>query len=126
MDCELIKKDMSFYQSYLEDESGLKGTAESISFPETTEELVRVIKECNKTETPICIQGGKTGIRGGAVPQKGHVLNLSRLNAITGLRAEKDDYLIQVEAGLLLKDLKNQLMSKLIDSKNWDEASILA
>ena len=37
---------------------------------------------------PVTIQGARTGITAGAVPEGGHILNLSRMNAITGLRRD--------------------------------------
>ena len=66
------------FQEYLSDESKLTGWADAIAFPENEEELIAVLKE--NAGKPVTIQGAKTGLAGGAVPEGGLVLNLSRMN----------------------------------------------
>ncbi|MDR3072713.1 MAG: FAD-binding oxidoreductase [Clostridiales Family XIII bacterium] len=101
------------YESYLHDESRLVGFAESISFPENEQELRRIVKTLYDTDVPITVQGGLTGLTGGAVPQGGHILNLSRMNKTLGLRrAENGKILMRVEAGKLLQDIRAELREK--------------
>lgn len=70
------------YQEYLVDESKYTGFAESISFPESEEMVLQILEEMKTAGIHITIQGGKTGITGGSVPQGGHILNLSRMNQV--------------------------------------------
>ena len=57
------------------------------------------------------VQGGRTGITAGAVPDGGHVLNLSRMNKITGLRYDPvpDRFFLSVQPGVALSDLRRAL-----------------
>jgi len=90
----------SDYDDYLSDESRRLGTADSISFPTTEAEVIEIIK--NTKGLPITVQGARTGIVAGAVPEGGLILNLSRMNAI----GEASDSAITVQPGALLSDLR--------------------
>ncbi|MEG0963573.1 MAG: FAD-binding protein, partial [Lachnospiraceae bacterium] len=68
------------YQEYLIDESKYSGYADSISFPENEKDILEIVKRMKENHKDITIQGGKTGIVGGAVPRGGHIINLSRMN----------------------------------------------
>jgi D-lactate dehydrogenase (cytochrome) len=70
------------YDDYLRDESRRIGTAESISFPTTEAEAVEAIAQVRARGGSITVQGARTGIVAGAVPQGGLALNLSRMAAI--------------------------------------------
>jgi glycolate oxidase subunit GlcD len=61
---------------------GLRGRADAICFPSTTEEVARVMAWCYDHDVPITPRGGGTGLAGGAIPDGGVVLSLERLNAI--------------------------------------------
>ena len=101
------------YEEYIIDESKFSGYADSISFPEHVEEIRNVLRELQKDAVPITIQGGKTGIAGGAVPEGGHILNLSHMNHVQGSRVEEDGTgTITVEPGINLMDLKKEINSR--------------
>lgn len=74
------------YTDYLFDESRVVGHAEYIAFPQTEEELVTVVRYCDAHNLPLTAQGGLTGLTGGASPDGGLILNLSKMNRILGLR----------------------------------------
>ena len=98
---------------YLRDESRLEGRADSISFPSGEREVREVLRATGADGTPVTVQGGRTGIVGGAVPLGGHVLNLGRMDCILdsspnqagGLR------LLRVQPGLPLVRLNEWLQS---------------
>lgn len=119
------------YTEYLSDESRIKGHASSLSFPETEEEIAETLRTMRAKEIPVTIQGARTGLSGGAVPDGGHVLNLSRMNHVTSLRYLKneDEFIIGIQPGYLLADLKKALRQKNIDipngSKSTKEAILL-
>ena len=48
----------------LQDESRLRGAADEIAFPETEEDVCALLGG----DTPLTLQGARTGITGGAVP----------------------------------------------------------
>ena len=81
-----IRKLDERYQEYLRDESRLSGRGDTISFPETGEELVRTVRELLGQGVPITVQGSRTGIAGAAVPQGGHILSTEKLCAVGEIR----------------------------------------
>ncbi len=99
------------YLEYLRDESRLSGTAERIYFPTSTEELQAVLRGCHAAGVPLTVQGGRTGIAGGAVPRGGAILNLSRMRGILGLREGEAAGLLSlsVQPGLPLAALNETL-----------------
>ncbi|BES64097.1 FAD-binding oxidoreductase [Gottschalkiaceae bacterium SANA] len=107
---ELLRFDQEQIQGFLQDESKCTGWAESISFPETEEEIQALVALCQGKHLSLTIQGNLTGICGGAVPQGGHILNLSKMNRILEFKLEEG--LVRVEPGLLLQDLNQALRKK--------------
>ena len=85
------------FADYLQDESRRVGHAEGIAFPRTVQEITEVID----AQVPITIQGGRTGITGGCVPEGGLILNLSRMNAIGRI----DGNCMRAQPGALLADI---------------------
>ena len=89
-DSSLIITRADIIDEYRKDESRLTGKADSISFPENAEEIREVLTYITDNNIPCTVQGGRTGITGGAVPERGHILNLGRMNRIEGLRYSKE------------------------------------
>jgi len=58
------------HRDYLKDESRSRGFAESISFPTSEAQVQAIVKTLAATQTPITVQGSRTGITGGAVPRR--------------------------------------------------------
>src|SRR3989442_879198 len=55
----------------------------ALVLPRTPAQVATALRICAQHEQPVAIQGGLTGLAGGANPQRGEVaLSLSRLNAI--------------------------------------------
>lgn len=120
----LIRQFSAQYADYLRDESRMEGSAASISFPSTPDELHELLSSLYASSTPVTVQGGRTGIAGGAVPAGGHVLNLSAMNRITGLRCdEAGTYFLAVEPGVLLTTIEESLRSRAIDTSGWTSES---
>ena len=97
------------FTDYLHDESRLTGQAQTISFPRTEEEVREVLRRTAAAGTPVTVQGGRTGITGGAVPREGHLLNLSRMDRILTLHRAGGRWLARVEAGVPLSALSASL-----------------
>lgn len=120
-----IIDDLKNYSEYLKDESLLEGDADRLVFCHDTMEVEKVVRSCYSQEMSITIQGGLTGICGGAVPQGGLVLNLSEMNKILGMNynREKNYYSVCVEAGILLKEFNEVVRSRNMDTSEWTTQS---
>lgn len=95
------------YQEYLVDESKFQGYAKSISFPTSEEMILKILATMEDQDTAITIQGGKTGITAGAVPEGGHIMNLSRMNQCKGYEIHSDHTAsLRVEPGMNLIELR--------------------
>ena len=70
------------YSDFLHDESRREGRAEKIVFPRTTEEVGAALAFAKDRDWPITLQGGRTGITAGCVPDGGLIINLSRMDLI--------------------------------------------
>lgn len=113
------------FDDFLHDESRNRGHAETISFPRTEEDVCAVVRELHAGAVPITVQGARTGLAAGAVPQGGHVLNLSRMNRCLGLRQdERGRFFVRVQPGLVLSELRKYLAAKAIPADGWDAASL--
>jgi D-lactate dehydrogenase (cytochrome) len=102
-------------EEYLSDESALPGYADGICFPENTDEVSRFLRYAHEIGSPVTIQGSRTGIRAGAVPQGGLVCNLSKLNRIDTAGARDNPSgrsAITVGAGVTLSELNETLNAK--------------
>ena len=123
----LIKPLGSELEEYVRDESRTVGHAETISFPTSEDEARDVLRELHARAVPVTVQGARTGLAAGAVPQGGHVLNLSRMDAILGLRRdEAGTYHLRVQPGVVLANLRKALANKSLPTAGWDEASLEA
>lgn len=118
-----MEKKQESMESYLQDESKMRGWADEISFPESVADIQACLKGCRQQESPVTIQGGLTGLCGGAVPHGGHILNLSKMNRFLGMQVGKDgkEILLTVEAGVLLEELQGALTRKRFDTRGWLE-----
>ncbi|MEI6058164.1 MAG: FAD-binding oxidoreductase [archaeon] len=92
------------FSPYEIDASQIKGKATNVIFPKTISD-VKAAVALNKN---IAIRGGGTGLVGGAVPQEDVVLDMSKMDKITGLDTERRT--VDVEAGVILDELQAYLM----------------
>lgn len=125
MSGSLFKSDVSGnYPDYLRDESRRIGKADTLSFAASHGDIVAVLK----AGAPVTTQGARTGITGGAVPDGGHILNLSRMTRVTALRHEATNgqFRITVEPGLPLVELRQRLKSGEFDTAGWSPESLAA
>lgn len=114
-------------EEYVRDESRTVGHAETISFPTSEDQVRDVLRELHASGTPVTVQGARTGLAAGAVPQGGHVLNLSRMDAVLGLRRGEDGiFHLRVQPGVVLANLRKALANKSVPTNGWDEESLVA
>ncbi|MEG0853638.1 MAG: FAD-binding oxidoreductase [Angelakisella sp.] len=98
------------YEEYLRDESRLFGSAEYIAFPENEGEVAEIMQYAAAEKLPVTVQGSRTGITGAAVPSRGLVLNLSRMNRMLSIGdTNAEGCIATVESGMLCAQLSDEL-----------------
>lgn len=105
---------------FLADESRRTGTAQEICFPQTADEIAQLLRE--NPHVPITVQGGRTGVTAGAVPESGIVINLTNMSRVISLpepvntaatdQAAAGPYSAIVEPGVLLLHLQEMLHAR--------------
>ncbi len=107
--------------SYLRDESRNTGHAETISFPKTEDDIAEALARCYEDGTFVTVQGARTGLCAAACPDGGHILNVSKMTAVRGLRKDGDDYVAKVEPGLTLTEFRKQIAGRSFNTAGWSE-----
>lgn len=87
---------------YLRDESRRSGQADAIMFATSGADVAQALAAARAQGWPVTVQGARTGIAAGAVPQGGLILNLSRMNQLGALQGRR----ITVQPGALLSDVR--------------------
>ncbi len=68
--------------AYEYDATLLEGSCQAVVFPADTQEVSRVLEICARRGVPVTPRGHGTGLSGGAIPESGVVLSLTRMNEI--------------------------------------------
>ncbi len=80
----------------------------AVVFPETTDEIVALVKWANRTGTPITPRGAGSGLAGGAIPVAGGVVcsfrNMDRI-----IEIDVDNLMVVVEPGVITNALDRAL-----------------
>ncbi|MBS5232905.1 MAG: FAD-binding oxidoreductase, partial [Collinsella sp.] len=98
-----------------------------MSFPTSEDEVRAILRQLHAERVSVTVQGARTGLAAGAVPHGGHILNTSRTNRYLGLRRdEQGRFLLRVEPGVVLSELRKQLGKKVLPTAGWDQASLKA
>lgn len=98
-------------KDYFRDATWLRGKAFYILFPESHEEVARILKIFHEGKREgtlpgschISVRGGGTGLSGAAVPDGGIVLSLERLNTVCEIN--RDELWIRAGAGCLTSEI---------------------
>ncbi len=115
-----IKSIGSEYEEYLHDESRLTGVAEYLVFARSEEDIRETLRFCKDNKFTLTIQGSRTGITGGSVPEGGLILNLERMNRIRGIRQDENgNYFLRCEPGLKLAELREILTHRQLDTSDF-------
>ncbi|MEA4919643.1 MAG: FAD-binding oxidoreductase [Clostridiaceae bacterium] len=111
-------------REYLRDESRREGSAEQIAFPRSEADIIACLRDCSAKHCRVTVQGGRTGLAAGAVPDGGRIINLARMDGMNGMAESSDGaFLLKVQPGLTLLALRQALTTKKIDTSGWDEVS---
>ncbi len=113
------------FQNLLFDESRTMGRADFVALPRSEAEIVEAVRFCAENRVPLTAQGALTGLAGGASPEGGLILNLSRMNRILGIRRdERGRTLLRVQPGVPLTAIRRALSAKGVDVSGWDARSL--
>jgi len=103
----LIKNQPDEIQNYLSDASYLKGgNASRVVFPETVDDVAKILADATQTQTPVTISGAGTGTVAARVPFGGMVIATDKLNHIKRVNREAAGGTTVAEAGVRLIDLQ--------------------
>jgi len=95
---------------FLRDESRKTGTAEAIAFPQSVGELAAAVRAAAACGEPLTIQGARTGISAGAVPEGGMIVSLSKMDRLLGFRTDAHGQaFLRVQPGISLAALRRSL-----------------
>lgn len=100
---------------YLQDDSGLKADAPPycILRPRDTNEVAAIVRACQRDGRALTIQGGRTGLAGGAVPDPGDVvLSMELMDRVEHLDAVSGT--VTVQAGAVLENV-----CAAVESQGW-------
>lgn len=115
------------YAAYLHDETKTVGWADSISFPVSEAEIADVLRRCRAVGAGVTVQGNRTGLTTASVPQGGHILSLTRMCRVCGMRIDEGGAVyLRVQPGLSLGELRRMIGQRQFDTRGWDEDSLAA
>ncbi|HXY04919.1 MAG TPA: FAD-binding oxidoreductase [Burkholderiaceae bacterium] len=101
-------------EAYLTDWRGrFRGRAVAVAHPRTTQQTAQIVQLCAHHSVPIVVQGGNTGLVGGATPDdsgKALVLCTRRMDRVRQIDTAEDT--ITVEAGCLLQRVQEAALAR--------------
>jgi len=93
---------------YEYDATLLKGAPEVIVFPETTEQVSRIIAFAYQENIPVTTRGAGTNLSGGTIPDQGGIaLVLTKMNKV--LEIDFENRVVVVEPGVINQELQDML-----------------
>jgi len=105
---EAYSTDLADCLAYGVDNSRRSGQAAAVVFPESTEQVARVVRLCHEHRLPLIPRGRGTGTAAAVVPQENEiVLCTTRMNKI--VRLDTANRLVVCEPGVLNQDLQDCL-----------------
>lgn len=107
-------KDDSLYAQYLKDFTDVKaGRPLAVFRPKSTAQVAAIMRACTEHGIQAVVQGGLTGLAGGATVKDGEVIiNLGQMNQL--LEFDEIGGTVCVESGMVLEAL-----CRLVEAKDW-------
>lgn len=103
----IIKKDPDLIKAYLEDASGFtRGSAGVLVIPEDEQDIVTYFKQAAAQGQPVTLAGGRTGVTAGAIPTRGALMSLEKLNALGPIQSSGEQSIITLGPTIRLEQLK--------------------
>ncbi len=102
-----VSRDPFILSLHTRDAAYLRGEADAVVYPETIEDVRRVVNYCYETGTPLYPQGGSSELTGSSIPQGGVVMSMIRMRRV--LESSPGDGYIYVEPGIRLVEVNMEL-----------------
>ncbi len=103
----IIKKDPDSIKPYLEDASGFtRGHADLLVIPENEQDLITFFQQASAQSQPVTLAGGRTGVTAGAIPTKGTLMSLEKLQALGPIQNQGAFSTITLGPAVRLQQLK--------------------
>lgn len=104
---------MESYSDYLSDESRYgPAAADRLVLAEDESHVAQALKDAGDCGSEVTLSAGRTGIVGGAVPIRGTLLSVARMDRILGIRrAEDGRFVLRCEPGVTIAGLRERLES---------------
>lgn len=81
---------------------------DAVVSPDSTEDVIKVVKAARKNQIKLFIYGGGSGVVGGVIPtESGITLDMSRMSKVINL--DKESLTIEVESGIIGQNLEDFL-----------------
>jgi len=103
-----IKSFTSEFEEYLRDESRRCGRADGIVFAKSEVDVQAALRIATEKGWSVTMQGARTGIAAGAVPEGGLILNVSRMKQVGEVSGKR----IVVRPGALLTEIQEVVGAK--------------
>jgi len=110
---EKVKDSASWRFAYAYDgtPTGYKGVPDVVVFPESPEDVAKVLSFANEEKIPVYPRGAGSGLTGGAAPLKGGiVISAEKMNRI--LEIDEDNLAVLTEPGVVTYDLQKEVEKK--------------
>ncbi len=100
--------DWRLIYSYDGTPTGYKGIPDVVVFPETTEDVSKILAFANEERIPVYPRGAGSGLTGGAAPLEGGiVVSTEKMNRI--LEIDEDNLAVLTEPGVVTYDLQKEV-----------------
>ncbi|MEO2083821.1 MAG: FAD-linked oxidase C-terminal domain-containing protein [Desulfurobacteriaceae bacterium] len=110
---EKVKDSASWRFAYAYDgtPTGYKGVPDVVVFPESPEDVAKVLSFANEEKIPVYPRGAGSGLTGGAAPLEGGiVVSTEKMNRI--LEIDEDNLAVLTEPGVVTYDLQKEVEKK--------------
>ena len=95
--------DISVRESYARDASGLKRVPESVARPQSSAELIEVVRDALAQRTPVTMAGGQTSTTAASITDQGLLVSTRALTGILDVDVKRRT--ARVEPGVVLGDV---------------------
>ena len=107
-----ISEDEDIIKTYSDDWTGrYRGSARAVISPQSTDEVVEILKWCSTNQVGVVPQGGNTGMVGGSTPLNGElIISLRKMKNVNF--SDTNDNQIVAEAGATLLEIQNLALER--------------
>ena len=107
-----ISEDEDIIKTYSDDWTGrYRGFARAVISPQSTDEVVEILKWCSTNQVGVVPQGGNTGMVGGSTPLNGElIISLRKMKNVNF--SDTNDNQIVAEAGATLLEIQNLALER--------------